>query len=105
MNNDVTLVTALFNMNRDKLDGRSWNTYLKWFSNFLKLNSPLIIFTSPDLNEFIKSRRNNSNTKILNSEINKIPYFYLFNQINEIITSQKFKNNVKDLNLIYYRIY
>ena len=100
MNNDVTIVTALFNMNRDKLDGRKWNNYLKWFSNFLKLNSPLIIFTSPDLNEFIKSRRSNINTKILNSDLNEIPYFYLFNQIKEIINSQKFKNNVKDINRI-----
>ena len=47
----MTIVTALFNINRDKLDGRDWNTYLKWFSNFLKLKAPLIIFTSKDLNK------------------------------------------------------
>ena len=100
MNNDVTIVTALFNINRDKLDGRDWNTYLKWFSNFLKLKAPLIIFTSKDLNKFITSRRNNLNTKILTTHINEIPYFYLFNQIKEIINSEKFLNNVKDINRI-----
>ena len=59
MNQNVSIVTALFNINRERLDGRNWQKYIDWFEIFLKLRCPLIIFTSSDLIDFIMSRRKN----------------------------------------------
>ena len=100
MNQNVSIVTALFNINRERLDGRNWQKYIDWFEIFLKLRCPLIIFTSSDLIDFIMSKRKNFKTKIIVSDIEKIPYFYLYNQIEEIISSKDFKNNIKDINRI-----
>ena len=38
MRNDVTIVSALFNIERDRMDGRDWEEYLKWFDVTLQLN-------------------------------------------------------------------
>ena len=47
----VTIVSALFDIER--VDGRPWEEYLKWFEEFLKLKTPMILFVSDDVAEFI----------------------------------------------------
>ena len=37
MRNDVTIVTALFNIEREQMDGRDWDEYLRWFTVTLQL--------------------------------------------------------------------
>ena len=44
--NDVTIVSALFNIHREGMDGRKWEEYLRWFDIFLKLKCPMILFVS-----------------------------------------------------------
>ena len=34
---EVTIVSALFNIERENMDGRKWDEYLKWFDITLKL--------------------------------------------------------------------
>ncbi len=96
MNKTTTIVSALFNFKREDIDGRKWSDYLKWFSIFLKLRAPMIIYTTKDLKEFITTRRKDLLTKIIFQKIEDIPYFYLYDQIKAIIDSKKYQNNIKD---------
>jgi hypothetical protein len=41
---DVTFVSALFNI--DRVDGRKWDEYLKWFDVTLQLQAPMTLFVS-----------------------------------------------------------
>ena len=59
----VTIVSALFNIER--IDGRPWEEYLKWFDEFLKLKTPMVLFVSEDLKEFIEERRKDIPTCLL----------------------------------------
>ena len=54
MNKKVTIVSALFDI--DRVDGRKWDEYLKWFDLTLKLKCPMVLFLTPDLQEFVDNR-------------------------------------------------
>ena len=55
--NKATIVSALFNIEREVMDGRPWEEYLKWFDIFLKLKTPMVLFVTEDLVEFVTERR------------------------------------------------
>ena len=44
--NKVTFVSALFNINR--VDGREWDEYLKWFDITLKLKVPMVLYVEEE---------------------------------------------------------
>ena len=48
---DVTIVSSLFNIEREGMDGRTWNEYLKWFDITLKLKCAMVLFVTEDLKE------------------------------------------------------
>ena len=48
----VTFVSALFDI--DRVDGRKWDNYLKWFDITLKLKVPMVLFITEDLVEFVE---------------------------------------------------
>ena len=54
---EVTIVSSLFNIEREGMDGRSWDEYLKWFELTLKLKCPMVLFVTEDLVSFIEERR------------------------------------------------
>ncbi len=56
MRNDVTIVTALFNIEREQMDGRDWDEYLKWFEVTLQLKVPMTLFVTEDLVDFVKEK-------------------------------------------------
>ena len=68
----VTIVSALFDIER--VDGRPWEEYLKWFDEFLKLKTPMILFVSQDVAEFIGERRGDIPTDIIVQTVDEIPY-------------------------------
>ena len=47
----VTVVSALFDI--DRVDGRKWDQYLKWFKQTLQLKVPMILFIPKDLQEIV----------------------------------------------------
>ena len=49
MRKDVTIVSALFNIQREEMDGRDWEEYLKWFDVTLRLKCPMVLFVSEDV--------------------------------------------------------
>jgi hypothetical protein len=93
---EVTIVSALFNIERDGMDGRSWEDYLNWFDKTLKLKCPMVLFVTEDVREFIEERRVSIPTEIIVQEIEDIPYYYLSNKIQTILDSNQYKENIVD---------
>ena len=90
----VTFVSALFDINR--VDGRKWDEYLKWFDITIKLIVPMVLFVSEDLKTFIEDRRENIPTEIIVQTVNDIPYYGLKDQIQEILDSDQYKKDMAD---------
>ena len=64
----ITIVTGLWNINRDGLSegwSRSYKHYLDNFSKLLELPNNMIIFGESDLEEFVFSKRNHDNTQFI----------------------------------------
>lgn len=91
----VTLVTALYNINRSESgDGRSFEDYLSWFSETLKVKSPMVIFVEESLKSFVETNRKGLPTKIIVQPLEEIPYYELNGEIQDILDSENFKNNI-----------
>jgi hypothetical protein len=91
----ITLVTALYDINRETNgDGRTFDEYLSWFSQTLKIPSPMVIFVSKSLVSFVEKYRNNLPTKIVEQEIDEVPYYFLNEKIKAILESVDFKNKI-----------
>ena len=90
----VTIVSALFNIER--VDGRPWEEYLKWFEEFLKIKTPMILFVSDDVAEFIGEKRNDIPTEIVVQNVDQIPYCDLKDEIQEILDTDEYQENISD---------
>lgn len=91
----VTLVTALYNINREHNgDGRSFDEYLLWFSQTLQIPSPMVIFVPNNLVSFVTEHRKNFPTKIIIQELEEIPYYFLNDEIKNILNSSEFINKI-----------
>lgn len=97
----VTLVTALYNINRENNgDGRTFDQYLSWFSQTLQIPSPMVIFVPNDLISFVIKHRKNLPTQIISQELENIPYYFLNNKIQNILKSEKYISNIKSPNRV-----
>jgi hypothetical protein len=97
----VTFVSALFDINR--VDGRKWEEYLKWFEITLKLRVPMVLFLDRDMQEYIDERRGDMfseneylKTQTLYQTVEDIPYYELKDQIQEILDSDQYKKDMAD---------
>ena len=84
MRNDVTIVSALFNIERERMDGRDWEEYLKWFDVTLQLKCPMVLFVTADVKELVETRRKNLPTEIIVQSVDDIPYYHLKVEIQAI---------------------
>jgi hypothetical protein len=67
-NNNLTLVTGLWDLGRDKLSegwSRSYQHYLNKFEELLKIDENLIIFGDVELEKFVWERRSSNNTQFV----------------------------------------
>tara|TARA_R110000868_G_scaffold132315_1_gene342992 strand:+ start:4449 stop:5264 length:816 start_codon:yes stop_codon:yes gene_type:complete len=91
----LTLVTALYDIDRKGLgDGRSFDEYLSWFAETLKVKSPMVIFVEDSLKQFVQKHRKNLPTKIIVQSLDKIPYYHLNSEIHEILDSEIYKKKI-----------
>ena len=93
---DVTIVSSLFNIQREGMDGRTWEDYLKWFDITLKLKCPMVLFVTEDVREFIEERRTDIPTEIIVQTVEDIPYYHLKEQLDDIIESEDYKDKISD---------
>jgi hypothetical protein len=94
--NKFCLVTSLFNINRETMlgnDGRSWGDYLEWFGKTLQIKAPMIIFVEEDLIDFIIERRQYP-TKIITHSVDEIPYYFLKEEIQDILDSPEYQEKI-----------
>ncbi len=90
----VTVVSALFDIER--VDGRPWDEYLKWFDEFLKLKVPMVLYVSQDVADFILDKRNDIPTAICVQTADQIPYYHLKDEIQDILDTDEYKKNILD---------
>ena len=97
----VTLVTSLYNLNNVKRgDNRNWEDYLKWFTKTLQINCNFIIFTESEVVPHIKEIRDDSNTLIVETNLDEIPYYNLGPTIQDILNDDCYKSKMSDISRI-----
>lgn len=95
MSNPITLVTALYNIDREnKGDGRKFENYLNWFKDTLKVTRPMVIFVEESLVDFVNENRKNLPTVIISQPLEKIPYYELKNDIDIILDSKEYQDKI-----------
>lgn len=91
----ITLVTALYNINREEEgDGRTFDEYKSWFKDTLKLKSPMVVFVDEHLKGFVLEHRGDLPTKIITQPLDKIPYYHLNDSIQNILDNEDYKNKI-----------
>ena len=93
---EFTIVSSLFNIHREGMDGRSWEEYLRWFDLTLQLKCPMILFVTEDLVSFVEERRVNIPTDIIVQTVDEIPYQHLKEHLDTIINSEEYKERISD---------
>lgn len=91
----VTLVTGLWNINRDSLtDGwsRTFEHYLEKFDQLLKVENNMIIFGEKELESFVWERRNQDNTLFVVRDKDWFKQTVPFNKIQEIRNNPEWYN-------------
>lgn len=102
MINNSVIVTALFDIGRDKWSNyqQSYGTYLFWMDNILNIDSDFVIFTEEKFVDSIKESRkkvdpNLEKTKIIIERFENLKsYVKYFNSIKNLMESNEFKNKI-----------
>lgn len=83
----VTIVTGLWNINRDGLSegwSRSFQHYLDKFEQLLQVDNNMIIFGEPELESFVFERRDRSNTQFITRDKEWFKQTVPYDKIQEI---------------------
>jgi hypothetical protein len=97
----MTLVTALINIHREKDDGRKFQEYVNWFADVLKVPAPMVVFVEPELVDFVLEKREGKPTKIIAQNFMNTPLSWSYPYIQKIQESKEWKEYAKhpgDLN-------
>jgi hypothetical protein len=89
-NKKITLVTGLWNINRDQLSeswSRTFDHYLKKFDEILNVPYNLIVFGEKSLESFVFDRRSNSDTRFVVREAEWFKNNEFFEKIQKIRTN------------------
>jgi protein YibB len=99
---DVTLVTALFDIGRDKWENYhlSYETYLNWFNNILKYDNNFVIFTEKKFKDRIINFRKKidpelKKTIIIESELENLEsHKKYYQKVKQVMCSESFKKKI-----------
>jgi Bacterial protein of unknown function (HtrL_YibB) len=83
----TTIVTALFDINRTRVDGRQFESYLEWFGKTLRLNTPMVIYTTPNLEPLVRRLRGHRPTLVVATALSDLPYAAHVPDIERILSS------------------
>jgi hypothetical protein len=98
-----TIVTGLFDISRHKIDGRTWDEYLSWFSKTLKINAPMVVFVEKKTVDFVKKHRDSKETTIIETSIDNLYYYQYKKEMDLILISEDYLKKIKDANRIECR--
>ena len=97
-----TIVTALFDIGRDKWDGYdlSYGTYLNWMKAILMYDTPMVIYTDEKLNDEIKKNRMvcDPNLEKTIFEIRKVEdlvaHKIYYEKVRDLMNSEEFQKKI-----------
>ena len=94
--NTVTLVTAFFDINREKNgDGRTITEYLQWIHQTLQLNCNLYVVTEDKFREFfLNNRPKHLPMHLKTIKFEESHYYQYYDRIKEILASPEYKAKV-----------
>lgn len=102
MKQNFTIVTALFNIQRENWTSfqRPFEDYLNYSKQLLHMNVPLLAFVDRSVEEFVRYHRRNKEhlTQIIVSSIHELEYYDDYNIIKEIMDSDEFRDGHAFLN-------
>ena len=93
---DVTVVSSLYNINRENLDGRKWEEYLEWFVKTLQVKAPMVVFVEEDMVDFVKDARGDRPTEVIPMPLEKIPYYHLKDEMDSVMNLKEYTDKVSD---------
>ena len=108
-NLNTTVVTGLFNINRDGWShyNRVWEQYLEFFSNTLSLRSKFVIYVEESTVDFVKEERlkvdpNMEFTNIIEMKFEDLPKYHLRDRIERVMNSNGYKQGLVEPNAPEY---
>ena len=103
--NSSTLVTGLWNINRETLTegwSRSYQHYLDKFAQLLAVNNNLIIFGDPELKDFVFKNRKQENTQFIERSVEWFKCNEFFDTIQKIRTDSLKQYYFCQLGMFYF---
>ena len=91
----LTLVTGLWDIGRGNLTegwSRTFDHYLEKFSQLLQIDCNMIIYGDNELQDFVKSRRNEENTQFILRDLNWFKSNEFYNKIQNIRSNPNWYN-------------
>ena len=95
INDNLTLVTALFDIGRSDIDAgfsRSFEHYLECFKKLLAVDLPMVVFCDEAVADFVRNNRDMNITRIVIKTLDDIRAFPFYNQVQNIRINETWKN-------------
>ena len=102
---DVTVVSSLYNINRENLDGRKWEEYLEWFAKTLQVKAPMVVFVEEDMVDFVKDARGDKPTEVIPMPLEEIPYYHLKDEMDSARTVAKAGDKATKIKTTDFQMY
>ncbi len=100
-----TFVTALFEIQRERYDKRTYNTYQEWFRRTLMIPVPMVIYTEEKNRGIVESIRKELPTRAIYTTLDKVPLYYTVPLVKNIIEHTEFKYRIKHPNGLENKCY
>lgn len=91
----MTLITALVNINRQQVDGRTFQDYVNWFCQTIQIPAPMVIYAEPMLEEIVKEIRKELPTKFIPTNFANLPLAWSYDLVTSIQQSSEFQKKMK----------
>lgn len=106
MNTTVTVVTGLYNINRETHgDDRKITDYITWLKTTMRLNVPMVIYCEQSTYEQIKNERTDyEHTKFIIIEKKDIEYFQYEDKVNEIVKNPDYLNKIQGIDRLEVKL-
>lgn len=96
MKNDLTIVTGLFNLGRDKLEPgfrRGFDHYIECFRKFLTHTNhlALVVYTEKEYEHIVWDHRSRENTRVVIRDLDWLRAFPFYDQVQRIRTSPEWR--------------
>jgi hypothetical protein len=92
----TTIVTAIYDIGREKIDGRSIDMYKEWLIKTIKtLSDPIVIYLDSSLKwkrDILYERRSTGSIQIIETLLSDIPMWKYKQDVERILSLQTFKN-------------